>query len=233
MKKAVIICLIISSVSHAALSPLQCAKGTYAAASSCTVTLLATKAGSLLVGSIGLNSVTLTNVTGVSDSANTYTHATGADATGTTKATEIWYKCNSTAGGTTVTFSLATPLTGDCFVCEFPTFANSSCLDTTNAVNSGTTADPENGTALTPTYATAVLVVALMPETTVTSVASPWTGQFGTNKVSAAYLVPGSVSAQTPAFSGDSHIASNYCSSGASFTPANITLNLMGNGLEK
>jgi hypothetical protein len=226
MKKFIGILLCLYQETWAAIPPpIQCAKGTYAAASSCAVTLAATGAGHLLVATIGLNAVATTDVTGVADNGspvNTYVHDTSADATGTLKANEVWYVCNSNAGGTTVTFSLSTPLTGDCFVCEFYGTATSNCLDTSNQVNSGTTGNPENGAALTPTNPNDVLVVGLMPETSVTSVAAPWTGQFGTNHVASTYLISTSLTTQTPSFSGDTHAASNYCSSGASFFPSPV-----------
>jgi hypothetical protein len=145
-------------------------------------------------------------ITGVSDGTNTYAHATGANSTGPTRNTDIYYKENCVGGPTVVTVTLSGPYdsASQCIIsaAEYYGAKTSGSFDTASAFNGNSTI---TGPTITPSATGELLVCVLSNgEVNITGVDSPWTldqietaghGGFGTG-----YQINAALSAQNCAF---------------------------------
>lgn len=195
------------------ISLVQARKGTFLDSTTCTVNVTATKSGDLLVGLVANNGPAPTSV---ADSVNAFVRNSGSNASFASETSSIWYKANSAAGGTAVTFTWTNPQAGDCFVYEFSGVAAASPVDVSSRVNSGAAANPENGAAITLRDPNGVAIVVIAPSVGLTAGSAPWTWMIGANGNGAAYMIPGNTAIQISSWAGDT-TGGMYCSSGAGF----------------
>lgn len=149
-----------------------------ASGSSYSITLAATKSGSLIaVGISGtISSITVTGVT--DNKSQTYSQVSGARATdsGSNYFTDIWYFANSASGVTTITVSLSgSTASGGATAIEVVGINTTSPVDASAAVNNiASTSTPVSGN-ITTTQNNGLIFVVLSDNTGANSVASPYT----------------------------------------------------------
>lgn len=214
MKKILLILPFLCAPSWGAAAFVQRSTGTYSASTTCTVTLRALTAGNFIACELAANITG--NPSSVKSTNNTLVLVASAVVTGAQ--TSLIYALPNIVGGDTSVVFTNSSASGDCSCHEASGIKTSAATDRFNKVDNGVQANPENGATVTPSDAGVFCVAAITPHTAVTTVTS-WTGSFPANGNGFAYRLPGSTSALTPSWGGDSG-GVNYCATTACFLPA-------------
>lgn len=215
MKRSLFLLAFLCTPSWGAVALVQRSTGTYTAATTCSITTRAVGTGNYLA--FGLADGGLANPTTVKSTNNTLVLLSSGIVTGL-QTHFIYGLANSVSGDTNVTATFAVGVSGDCSFWEISGVATTNATDRVSKLDNGVQANPENGSAITPSNAGDFCVTGITPHTAVTSIAT-WTGSFPANGNGFAYLIPGATSTLTPSWTGDSG-GGNYAAASACFLPA-------------
>jgi hypothetical protein len=168
------------------------------------------------------------HITGISDTLNTYSQATGAYVGDTTvdQQSDIWYASNVTGGNLTLTISYDHSVTlAELWIGEFSGIKISAPFE--SASNTSASSGGPVGPSLSPANVGDLLITIIAAGSgTSISISSPWiepiSPTHGTYPT--AYYLPGSTSPTNAVASPNT--SQNYCSSGAIFVSSPLTLSL-------